>query len=314
MKIFITGACGYQGTKFVPILLSKGYKVVSLDTEWFGNRLPKHKNLVHLKKNLLDINKQDLKDVDLIVHLSSIANDPMGDLKQHKTWEFSCLATMKLLELAIYKKIKKIIYASSASVYGIKKEKLVTECLKLEPISTYNKAKMITERILVSYSDKINITIIRPATVCGLSERMRFDLSVNMLTYQAIVNKKITVFGGNQIRPNIHIDDLLDVYQFFFSNNKNLNGIFNAGFENISILQIAKMVSKFIDCKIKVFKNSNDPRSYRVDSSKLLKLGYEPKKNVEIAIQEIIKKYKNEKKFDPRSFSVNWLKEKHKKF
>ena len=215
MKILVTGACGYQGSKLIPILLNKRHKVIALDTQWFGNKLKKHKNLRNIKKNILDINSKDLKNVEIIIHLASIANDPMGDLDKNLTWEVSCIGTMKLLDAAIKNKVKKFIYASSASVYGVKKELKVTEKLTLKPISTYNKAKMIAERIILSYSNKINISIIRPATVCGLSPRMRFDLSVNMMVYQALKNKKMIVFGGQQSRPNIHIDDLYQFTNFF---------------------------------------------------------------------------------------------------
>ena len=138
---------------------------------------------------------------------------------------------------------------------------------------------------------------------------MRFDLSVNMLTYQAIKNKKITVFGGNQIRPNIHIDDLLRLYIEFFNNNKNYNGIFNAGFENLSIMEIAKLVQSEIPCKIVKIKNVNDIRSYRVNSDKLLKLGFVPEKTVKDAIQEVNIKFKrNINNLDKRFFSIEWLK------
>ena len=309
MKILITGACGYQGTKIVPILLKKKYKVIAIDTMWFGNRLKKNKNLKIVKKNIIDLDSKDLKGVDIVLHLASIANDPMGDLKQHLTWEYSCLGTMKLADLCLKNNVRKIIYASSSSVYGVKKEKNVVEDLSLEPISTYNKAKMIAERVLLSYSKKINISIIRPATVCGVGPRMRFDLSVNMLTYQAIKNKKITVFGGNQIRPNIHIDDLLRLYIEFFNNNKNYNGIFNAGFENLSIMEIAKLVQSEIPCKIVKIKNVNDIRSYRVNSDKLLKLGFVPEKTVKDAIQEVNIKFKrNINNLDKRFFSIEWLK------
>lgn len=309
MKILITGACGYQGSKIIPILLQKNYKVIAIDTMWFGNRLKRHKNLKILKKNIVDLATSDFKGVNLVLHLASIANDPMGDLKQHLTWEYSCLGTMKLVEFCIANKVKKIIFASSASVYGVKNEKNVTENLSLEPISTYNKAKMIAERVLLSYSKKINISIIRPATVCGVSPRMRFDLSVNMLSYQAMKNKKITVFGGGQIRPNIHLDDLLNLYIKFFSNNKKYNGIFNAGFENLSIMNIAKLVQEHIPCEIIKIKNVNDKRSYRVNSDKLLNLGFKPEKTVKHAILELKNEFENKiNKLDPRFFSIDWLK------
>ena len=314
MKILITGACGYQGTKLIPLLLEKKHKITAIDTQWFGNRLKKHKNLKNYKKNILDIEKKDLKGIEIIIHLASIANDPMGDLNKSLTWEVSCLGTMQLLELAVKNKIKKFIYASSASVYGVKKEKKVIETLSLKPISTYNKAKMIAEKTILSYSNKIDVTIIRPATVCGVSPRMRFDLSVNMMAYQAIKNKKMTVFGGQQTRPNIHIDDLLDLYQFFFKKNKKFNGIFNAGFENLKIIEIAKKVKKIIPAEIKIFKNNIDIRDYRLDASKLLALGFKPKKNVEDAIREIKKYYsKNINKVDKSCFSIDWLSKKYKK-
>ena len=286
-KILITGGCGYVGSVLVPKLLKLNYKVIVLDTQWFGINLKKNKNLTIIKKDVRNISSKDLNGVNTVYHLASIANDPMGALNPELTWEISCLGTMKLLEASLKNKVKKIIYASSSSVYGIKKEKKVVENLSLEPISIYNKAKMVAERILLSYSDKINISIIRPATVCGMSSRMRFDVSVNMLTYQALKNKKITVFGGNQVRPNIHIDDLVDLYIFFLKNNKKLNGIFNAGFENLSIKQIAKNISKEIKSNIIFLKNTNDKRSYRVDSSKLKNVGFKPKKNVMIAISQI---------------------------
>ena len=314
MRILITGACGYQGTKLIPLLLSKKHKVTAIDTQWFGNKLKKNKNLKNYKKNILDIKKNDLKEIDVIIHLASIANDPMGDLNKNLTWEVSCLGTMQLLELAVKNKVKKFIYASSASVYGVKKEKKVIETLSLKPISTYNKAKMIAEKTILSYSNKIDVTIVRPATVCGVSPRMRFDLSVNMMAYQAIKNKKMTVFGGQQTRPNIHIDDLLDLYQFFLKKNKKFNGIFNAGFENLKIIEIAKKVKKIIPAEIKIFKNNIDIRDYRLDSSKLLSLGFKPKKNVGDAIREIKEHYgKNINKVDKSCFSIEWLSKKYKK-
>ena len=314
MKILITGACGYQGTKLIPLLLSKKHKVTAIDTQWFGNKLKKNKNLKNYKKNILDIKKNDLKEIDVIIHLASIANDPMGDLNKNLTWEVSCLGTMQLLELAVKNKVKKFIYASSASVYGVKKEKKVIETLSLKPISTYNKAKMIAEKTILSYSNKIDVTIVRPATVCGVSPRMRFDLSVNMMAYQAIKNKKMTVFGGQQTRPNIHIDDLLDLYQFFLKKNRKFNGIFNAGFENLKIIEIAKKVKKIIPAEIKIFKNNIDIRDYRLDSSKLLSLGFKPKKNVGDAIREIKEHYgKNINKVDKSCFSIEWLGKKYKK-
>ena len=289
MKIFVTGGSGYKGSVLITKLLSLNYKFTNYDTQWFGNYLPKHKNLKNIKGDIRNLKNLKFDNFDAVIHLASVSNDPCSDLNPKLSWEIGPLSTLLLVEKAIKAGVKKFIYASSGSVYGIKKEKRVTENLSLKPISDYNKTKMTTEKVLLSYRDKIALTIIRPATVCGLSPRMRFDLSVNVLTISALEKKEITVFGGNQIRPNIHIDDLVDLYIFFLKRKK--TGIFNAGFENLKILKIAEIIQKKTSCKIKILK-SNDPRSYRLSSEKLLKTGYRPKKNVEIAIDEIINAYK----------------------
>ena len=286
MNVFVTGACGYKGTVLVPKLLAKGHNVTAFDIQWFGNYLQPHPNLTVVKGDVRNIDEIDLEGIEAIIHLSSVANDPCGDLDPKLTWEISCLATMQLADKAARAGIKRFIYASSGSVYGIKDEEQVTEDLELCPISEYNKTKMCGERIVLSYGDKMVVQIVRPATVCGYSSRMRLDVSVNMLTMQALTNGKITVFGGEQTRPNIHIDDITDLYIFLLDNPEH-TGIFNAGFENISILDIAEMVKKHVDTEI-VVTPSNDPRSYRVNSDRLLATGFRPKKTVEDAIKEII--------------------------
>lgn len=290
MKILVTGGCGYKGTVLVPKLLGLGHEVVALDIMWFGNFLPPHPKLKVIQGDVRDIDAIDLSGMDAIIHLSSVANDPCGDLDPKLTWEISALATMQLADKAARKGVKRFIYASSGSVYGVKEEAQVTEDLELKPISEYNKTKMVGERVLLSYSDQMVVQIIRPATVCGYSPRMRLDVSVNMLTMQALTKGKITVFGGNQIRPNIHIDDITDCYLFLLEHPE-VTGIYNAGFENISILDIANMVARHIPAEI-VVTPSNDPRSYRVNSDKLLATGFKPKKKVEDAICEIIGKYR----------------------
>ena len=167
---------------------------------------------------------------------------------------------------------------------------------------------MVAERVFLSYKDKIDIYCIRPATVCGYSPRMRLDVSVNMLTFQALKNKRITVFGGNQIRPNIHINDMINVYKHFLNHNTLENGSYNAGFENISIIEIAKLVARKIDSEI-VVTESNDPRSYRQDSSKLIKSGFQPKYSVDKAIDDVIEAYKSNKIEDSeKSYTVKWMK------
>ena len=206
-------------------------------------------------------------------------------------------------------RVKQFIFASSGSVYGVKEEEQVKEDLSLVPISTYNKTKMISERILKSYEKDIKFHCIRPATVCGYSPRMRLDVSVNMFAFQAIKFKSMSIFGGNQIRPNIHIKDLVNVYKHFITNPELPSGFYNAGFENLKIIEIAKKVAEIIPAEI-IIKNNNDPRSYRQNSEKLLSTGFKNKFTVSDAIKEIKSMYEN-KKFteSDKCYTVKWMKE-----
>ena len=244
--------------------------------------------------------------MDCIIHLSSIANDPCGDLDPKLTWEVSALETMQLADRAKRLGIRRFIHASSGSVYGVKEEAQVTEDLELKPISEYNKTKMVSERVLLSYQDDMVVQIVRPATVCGYSPRMRLDVSVNMLTMQALTKGRITVFGGDQTRPNIHIDDITDVYLHLLDHPEG-TGVYNAGFENISILDIAKLVTKHAPAEV-VVSESNDPRSYRVNSDKLLATGFRPKKSVEHAVREIAELFHAGRLKDEERFSnLKWM-------
>jgi len=287
MHILLTGGCGYIGSVLTPKLLEAGFKVTVIDLMWFGDFLSEHKNLRKINHDIRNIDSISIDDVNIVIHLANVANDPCGDLNSKLTWEVNALATMILAEWALRHNAKQFIYASSGSVYGVKQESQVTEDLSLVPISDYNKAKMLSERVLLSYKDSILVQCIRPATVCGYSPRMRLDLSVNMLTMQALVNEKISVFGGDQIRPNIHIQDITDLVLFFIEQGEKVKGIYNAGFENFSILNIAKKVTEIVPAEI-VVTPSNDPRSYRLNSDKLLRIGFKPKYNVEYAMKEII--------------------------
>lgn len=306
MKVLVTGGCGYKGHVLIPKLLNRGYEVVAFDTQWFGNLLTAHPKLSIVKGDVREIETVSLTGVDCIIHLSSIANDPCADLNPKLTWEVSALATMQLADKAKRSGIKRFIYASSGSVYGVKEELQVTEELELKPISEYNKTKMVGERVLWSYRDDMIVQIVRPATVCGYSPRMRLDLSVNLLTMQALAKGRITVFGGKQVRPNIHIEDITDVYLHMIDHPE-LTGTYNAGFENISILDIANLVAKHIPVEI-VVTESNDPRSYRINSDKLLATGFKPKKTVEDAVREIIAKFRGGGlKDEDRYYNLKWM-------
>ena len=300
-NILVTGGGGYVGTNLVNELLSENYIVTALDTFWFGDYLKKHKNLKIIKKDIRDISEKDLKKIDCIMHLASIANDPAAELDAKLTWDVNVLATYKLINLAINQKVKKFIFASSGSVYGIKKEKKVTEDLSLEPVSEYNKSKMIGERVLLSYKDKIDLTILRPATVCGYSPAMRLDVAINALTFGALQNNLITVFGGKQIRPNLTMFDMIKAYKFSlkrkFKKDRPLNDIiFNLGFENLTILNMAKRIQKILKSNSKILiKSSNDPRSYRQNSDRIIRVGFKPQKKIEDAILEIKNQFKKKK-------------------
>ena len=305
MKIFLTGACGYKGSVLVPKLLKAGHQVVAFDIMWFGNFLEPHPDLTVVKGDVRDPDEFDLTGIDAIIHLSSVANDPCGDLDPKLTWEISCLATMQLADRAVRHGVKRFIYASSGSVYGIKDEEQVTEDLELLPISEYNKTKMCGERIVLSYKDDMVVQIVRPATVCGFSPRQRLDVSVNMLTMQALMNGRITVFGGNQTRPNIHIDDITDLYLFLLDHPEH-TGIFNAGFENISILDVANMVAKRQSGhhRDSLKRSAQLSHQFRPIASYRLP----PQKNVEDAIKEIIGMYsQGQLKNEDRWYNLKWM-------
>lgn len=308
MKILVTGGCGYKGSVLVPLLLADGHEVVSVDTQWFGNHLPEHPKLTNLRLDIRDTDAIPLTGVQAVIHLANIANDPAVELNPTFSWEVNVLAGQQLADRAVRAGVKQFIFASSGSVYGVKDEPKVTEDLSLVPISVYNKTKMVAERVFLSYADQMQVHCIRPATVCGVSPRMRLDVSVNMLTYQALKNGRITVFGGDQTRPNIHIQDIANVYRHFLAHLEIPSGCYNAGFENISILTIANMVKSRLGAEI-IVKASNDPRSYRQDSSKLLATGFKPTKTVANAIDEIAQSFNQGNLSDgDECYTVRWMK------
>lgn len=308
-KIIVTGHCGYVGSELTKKLLEEGYEVHGIDTMWYYDLKISNPNFFSYKldiRNIEDFNFPD--NIFCVFHLANIANDPSVELNEKLSWEVNVLAGYKLIKKSIKSKVKKFFYASSGSVYGLKEEDKVTEELNPVPISAYNKTKMIAERVFDSFREEIKVFNIRPATVCGVSERMRLDISVNMLAYQAVKDKNIKVFGGDQIRPNIHIDDLVDVYVHFLKNEL-IPGTYNAGFENLKIIEIANMIKMKTSASIKVTDNTNDPRSYRLSSEKLLNTGYIPKKNVEKAIEELCELYNRDINiFNDANYNVTWLK------
>ena len=309
-NIIVTGGCGYIGSILVNKLLDRKFNILVIDNMWFGNYLRESSQLKIIKDDIRNIKKYDLSGYDTLVHLANVANDPGVELNPSLSWDINVLASHEIMEkITRETSIKKVIFSSSGSVYGLKKEKKVVEDLSLVPISTYNKTKMVAEKVLSYYSDKLKIFSIRPATVCGLSPRMRLDVSVNMLTYQALKYRKMNIHGGEQVRPNIHIQDLTDVFIHFMINDNINSGVYNAGFENLSIINIAKMIKEKIDCEINILP-INDIRSYRLDSSKLIATGFDPKYSVKNAINEIIDKFNtNEFLDDDSCYTVKRMKQ-----
>ena len=291
MKILVTGGCGFVGSVLTQSLLNDGHEVTVLDAAWFGNFLAPHPNLEVVMGDVRDTARVPMQGIEAVFHLANVANDPCSELNPKLSWEVNVLATMGLVERAIACGVRQFVYASSGSVYGVKDEPEVTEELELVPISDYNKTKMISERVLLSYGDRIAVQCVRPATVCGVSPRMRLDLSVNMLTMQALTKGRITVFGGDQTRPNITIMDMVEVYRHFLQLGTSVSGIFNAGFENISILEIARLVTEQVPAEI-ALSPSNDPRSYRQNSDKLLATGFSPRYRVRDAIERVAAAYR----------------------
>jgi nucleoside-diphosphate-sugar epimerase len=301
MRILLTGSHGYKGSVLLPKLWMAGHDVITLDTGWFGGA-------PDIKADIREI--KTLPKVDCIIHLANIANDPCGELDSKLTWEVNGLATVFLCEAAVNAGIHRFIFASSASVYGIKGNAPVVETTSLEPVSDYNKTKMTAERVLLSYADKMNVQIVRPATVCGYSPRMRLDVIVNMLTMQALTKGEITAHCGEHgqglMRPHTHMQDVTDLYLFMLDHPEH-TGIYNAGFENLSVAELAERIVAKVPANITVTK-VQDKRSYRVDSSKLLKAGFQPKYTVDDAIDEIAEKYRaGELKDELKHYNLAWM-------
>ena len=292
MHILITGGCGYTGTLLTNDLVNLGYEVTVVDTQWFGNYLIPRKNLKILKLDIRDHDKIPLKKVDAVVHLANVANDPSFELNPKLGRSINLDAFTPLVEIAKKNLVKRFIYASTSSVYGIKKEKDVDETMSLEPLTDYSKFKVDCEIILKKYiSENFTPIIIRPATVCGYSPRQRLDLVVNILTNFAFNKREIKVFGGNQLRPNIHINDMVSAYLCMLQSPTNLiaGEIFNVGYDNQSVNSIALLVKKVIGPDVKVVNvQSDDNRSYHISSKKIKKeIGFTPIYTIKQAIEDL---------------------------
>ena len=308
MKILVTGGAGYVGSKLVPSLLNTGYKVTVLDLMIYGEDvLDYNEQLTKIKGDIRNqkLLKKILPGHDVVIHLACISNDPSFELNPTLGKSINFDAFEPLVKISRDSKVNKFIYASSSSVYGIKKEKDVTEDMKLEPLTDYSKFKGQCEKILNNYkADDFITTTIRPSTVCGYARRQRLDLVVNILTNHAFHKRKIKVFGGEQLRPNVHIDDMVNTYfAILNADNKKINGeIFNVGFKNQTVNELANNVKEVIGDDIEIVKTkSDDNRSYHVSCKKISEiLGFNTKHTIKDAVTDLKKAF--EKKLIINSF------------
>lgn len=294
-KVYITGGAGYVGAALVPHMLEAGYQVTVLDLMIYGeNVLDKHPNLTQIKGDIRDIQllKNTIKGHEIVIHLACISNDPSFEMNPDLGRSINLDAFEPLVEISKNSGVNRFIYASSSSVYGIKREPNVHENMELEPLTDYSKFKADCERILAKYQSKNFTTVtIRPATVCGYSRRQRLDVVVNILTNLAYHNRKISVFGGEQLRPNINIKDMVNAYMLLVEApaRKIAGKIYNAGYENHSVIEIANIVKNAIgdDVELEVTP-TDDNRSYHVSSKKIKEeLGFVAQHTIKDAVMSI---------------------------
>ena len=294
-KIFVTGGAGYVGAVLVPHLLEEGHKVTVLDLMIYGEHvLPKHHNLDAIKGDIRDqdLLKKLIPGHDAVIHLACISNDPSFELSPELGKSINLDAFRPLVDISKRSDVKRFFYASSSSVYGIKDELNVHEAMELEPLTDYSIFKAECEKILAEYqSDDFTTTTIRPATVCGYSPRQRLDVVVNILTNLAYHKREISIFGGDQLRPNIHIADMVEAYMILLKapKEKIAGQIFNAGYENQPVKKIAETVKNVVGEDVKLITTySDDNRSYHISSNKIkTELGFEAKHTIRDAVEDL---------------------------
>src|SRR5882724_4868193 len=297
-RVMVTGGAGYVGSSLVPKLLDAGHAVSVLDLYLYGDDLFEayrdHPRLREVKGDLRDPESvaRALEGCDAVIHLACISNDPSFDLDPDlgKSINFDCFRP--LIKASKAAGVKRFIYASSSSVYGIKDDPNVTEDLPLQPLTDYSKFKAMCEDVLEEEREPGFVAVtIRPATVCGYAPRLRLDLTVNILTNLAITSGKITVFGGEQLRPNLHVEDMTDLYLLLLeAEDAAVNGkVWNAGYHNLKVREIADMVRERVGDGVEIVVTpTDDHRSYHVSSAKIYReLGFEAKRTVSDAIMDL---------------------------
>ena len=270
-NILVIGGGGYVGTPLCDSLAQDGHKVTSLDTFWYGNF--HNKNIKTIKYNIIDSIREkptlNLNDFDIAIFLASISNDPSAEISHAFTRLVNFEATKSFLKYVNTSRISRLIFASSSSVYGVSSEPNVTEMNPVAPLTLYSKLKVDIERFILNEINNTESVIVRPATVYGPSSRMRLDVIVNILCASAINNQKINVFGGQQFRPNIYIDDIIEFYKTLSCYPGSIDKeIFNIGAENLNVDEIASRIIEHFDGVEIAHIHTNDLRSYRINSSK----------------------------------------------
>ncbi|NMM46709.1 SDR family oxidoreductase [Rhodospirillaceae bacterium KN72] len=325
--VLVTGGAGYIGSLLCPQLLKSGYKVTAYDTCFFGKDfLPiENENFSLIEGDIRDTAKlvDAFKGIDIVVNLACISNDASFELDESLSTSINMDAFEPMVAAAKKAGVKRFVYASSSSVYGVSEQPNVTEEHPLLPLTLYNKYKGLCEPLLHKYTDDDFVGVIfRPATVCGYAPRQRLDLSVNILTNHAITNNKITVFGGSQMRPNLHIQDYCDAVEVFMTApaEKVQNEVFNVGFQNMSIADLALLVKKVVEeefpekAPIKIVTTpSDDNRSYHINSDKVTRvLDFKPRFSIEDSIRDLCGAFKEGKlpnsMADDKYYNVRTLK------
>ncbi len=329
-RVFVPGGAGYVGAVLVPRLLEAGYKVRVLDLYIYGDRalaaVKDHPNLEQVKGDVRDtaLVADTVRGCDLVIHLACISNDPSVELDPHLSESVNYLSFGPLVKACKAADVSRFVFASSGSVYGVSDQPDVTEEHPLVPVSLYNKYKMMCEPVLLAEaSDSFVPVIVRPATICGYSPRQRLDLTVNILTNHAVTNKKITVFGGVQMRPNLHIDDMVDLYLLLLEapTSKVAGQIFNAAYQNYTVAQTAEVVKAVVQKEVPelgdiaiVTTPSDDIRSYHLNSAKIERvLGFKPKRTIEDGSRDLVRALRAGKlpnsMTDPVYFNIRTMKD-----